>query len=178
MMFVSLGIGTVIAIALITVVSVLTGGTVQNSTPPPAPPALVGTTLPSVHESSVAGPTIAAPWNTHHATAVIFFASWCEPCRTELPALAKYLASHRLAHVTVLGVDTQDARGAARNVVAKDHLTFPVMFDPQSTVAAGTFQLGALPDTVFVTAQGVVQHMNIGPITPAKFAAGVAALNA
>jgi thiol-disulfide isomerase/thioredoxin len=175
MMFVSLGIGTVIAVVLITIVSVLTGGRVQNGTPPPA---LVGTTLSSLSESSLAGPTIPAPWNSHHATAVIFFASWCGPCKTELPALAKYLASHSLGRVTVLGVDTQDARNAGRNVVTKDHLNFSVMFDPQSTVAAGAFKLGSLPDTVFVTPRGVVQHMTIGPITAKQFAAGVAALNA
>jgi len=175
MMFVSLGLGTVIAVVLITIVSVLTGGKVQNGTPPPA---LVGTTLAPLTESSLAGPSIAAPWNSHHATVVIFFASWCGPCKTELPALATYLSTHRLGKVTVLGVDTQDARAAGTNVVAKDHLNFSVMFDPLSKVAAGSFKLAALPDTVFVTAKGVVQNMTIGPITATQFAAGVAALNA
>jgi thiol-disulfide isomerase/thioredoxin len=175
MMFVSLGIGTVIAVVLITIVSVLTGGKVKSATPPPA---LVGTTLSSLSEASLAGPSISAPWNSHHATVVIFFASWCEPCKTELPALSKYLADHSLGNVSVLGVDTQDTRSSGQHVVSSDHLNFPVFFDPSSTVAAGKFKLAGLPDTVFVTAKGVVQNMHIGAISAAQFAAGITALNA
>jgi cytochrome c biogenesis protein CcmG, thiol:disulfide interchange protein DsbE len=176
MMFVSLGIGATIAVALIVVVSVLTGGSVKNATTPP--PALVGTTLPPISESSLSGPSITAPWGTHHATVVVFFASWCGPCRSELPALSKYLSSHSLGKVSVLGVDTQDTRASGQSVVLKDHLNFPVLFDPSSTVAAGKFQLAGLPDTVFVSAQGVVQSVHIGAISTAQFAAGVSALNA
>jgi thiol-disulfide isomerase/thioredoxin len=138
----------------------------------------VGTTLSSFSQSGLNGPSVSAPWKSHHPTVVIFFASWCGPCKTELPALSKYMATHHLGKVTVLGVDTQDARGAGRNVVAKDGLNFAVMFDPQSTVAAGRFKISALPDTAFVTAAGVVQNMIIGPMTTKEFAAGVAALNA
>jgi len=176
MMFVSLGLGAAVAIALIVVVSVLTGGNVSSTTT--APPALVGTTLPSLTEGGLHGTTVSAPWNHHQATAVIFFASWCEPCKTELPALAHYLATHSLGKVAVLGVDTQDQLSAGQAVVARDHLTFPVFFDPASTVAAGKFQLGALPDTAFVTATGKVQDLHIGPISATQFAAAVAALNA
>ncbi|MBW4030043.1 MAG: TlpA family protein disulfide reductase [Acidobacteria bacterium] len=176
MMFVSLGIGAAIALALIVVVSVLTGGSVKNATTPP--PALVGTTLPAISESSLSGPTIAAPWTSHHPTVVVFFASWCGPCRHELPALAKYLAAHSLGKVSILGVDTQDTRASGQRVVTKDHLNFPVLFDPSSTVAAGKFQLAGLPDTVFVSAEGVVKNVHIGAISTAQFAAGVSALNA
>ena len=176
MMFVSLGIGAAIAIALIVVVSILTGGNVKNTTTPP--PALVGTTLPAISGASLSGPSITAPWTAHHATVVVFFASWCGPCRSELPALSKYLAAHSLGKVSVLGVDTQDTRASGQNVVRTDHLNFPVLFDPSSTVAAGKFQLAGLPDTVFVSAQGVVRNVHIGAISTAEFAAGVSALNA
>jgi thiol-disulfide isomerase/thioredoxin len=175
MMFISLGIGTVVAVALIVVVSILTGGSVKNSTPPPA---LVGTTLKPLTEAGLSVSTVAAPWNTHHASVVIFFASWCAPCKSELPALSKYLATHSLGDVSVVGVDTQDSRSSGRSVVKNDHLNFPILFDPSSTVAAGRFQLAGLPDTAFVTAAGVVQNLHIGAISDQQFAAGVAALRA
>ncbi len=175
MMFVSIGIGTAIAVILIAVVSILTGGKVTNA---PAPPALVGTRLASFSEAGLEGGTINAPWGAGHPSVVVFFASWCGPCKAELPALSKYLAAHSVGKVVVLGVDTQDSRGSGRNMVTKDKLKFPVMFDPQSTVAAGDFKIGALPDTVFVTAKGVVHAMTIGAISPDQFASGIAALNA
>jgi thiol-disulfide isomerase/thioredoxin len=175
MMFVSLGIGTAIAVVLIVIVSVLTGGSVKNGT---SPPALVGKTLPAIREASLAGPMISSPWSSRHATVVIFFASWCGPCRTELPALSKYLATNSLGRVTVLGVDAEDSVSSGRSTLAKDHLNIPAFFDPLSNVAAGNFLIGSLPDTVFVTARGVVQNMTIGAISTKQFAAGIAALNA
>jgi len=175
MMFVSLGIGTAIAVVLIVIVSVLTGGSVTNGT---SPPALVGKTLPAIREASLAGPMISSPWSSRHATVVIFFASWCGPCRTELPALSKYMATHSLGRVTVLGVDAEDSVSSGRSTLVKDHLKIPAFFDPLSKVTAGNFLITALPDTVFVTAQGDVQDMTIGPISTKQFAAGIAALNA
>ncbi len=174
MMFVSIGIGAAVAVALIVVVSLLTGGSVKGNSPPPA---LVGTHLTSLSENGLTGGTLAAPWNAHHATVVIFFASWCTPCKQELPALATYLAHHNLGKVSVLGVDVEDSRPAAQATVKKYHLKFSVLFDPSSTVAAGRFKLLGLPDTVFVDAQGVVRAETIGAISTTKFAAGVAQLN-
>jgi len=175
MMFVSIGIGTALAVALIVIVSLLTGGSVKGNS---APPALVGTHLTSLSENGLTGGTLAAPWNAHHASVVIFFASWCAPCKQELPALASYLADHNLGKVSVLGVDVEDSRSAARATVNKYHLKLPVLFDPSSTVAAGRFKLLGLPDTVFVDAQGIVRAETIGAISTTKFAAGVAQLNA
>ena len=175
MMFVSLGIGTVIAIILITVVSILTGGKVQNSTA--TPPALVGKTLGHWTQAGLDGSMVSAPWNTGHATVVVLFASWCEPCKTEFPALSTYLATHSLGKVALLGVDEQDSRSSALAFLKKEHVTMTSIFDPQ-TSAYNRFLLQGIPDTVFVTAKGVVQNMQIGAISTSTFAADVAALNA
>lgn len=175
MMFVSIGIGTVLAVALIVVVSVLTGGSVKNGTTPP--PALVGTTLAHWSQTGLDGMTVSAPWNTGHPTVVVVFASWCGPCRTEFPQLAKYLSSHHLGKVKLLGVDAQDTRAKAVAFLAHNRVTMTSIFDPQDNVY-GRFLISGIPDTVFVTARGVVQNMTVGPITPQQFAAGVAALNA
>lgn len=180
MMFVSIGIGVVIALVLIALVSLFTGrgatgGTAGVGTTPP--PALVGKTLAPWSQTGIDGSRVAAPWNTGHATVVVIFASWCGPCRGEFPELSKYLATHGLGKVSLLGVDVQDTPTNARNFLKANHVTLTSISDPQAS-AYGRFLLPGIPDTIFVQGNGVVKSMTIGAITPAKFAAGVAALNA
>jgi thiol-disulfide isomerase/thioredoxin len=176
MMFVSLGIGAAIAIALITVVSVLTGGNVTNSTAT-TKPALDGTKVASFSASGLFGGTQVAPWASGHPSVLVFFASWCGPCRTELPKLAHYVATHNQVNVEVLGVDTGlDQKAAAQTFTKKYGVNFPVAFDSNNAISAGRFNLVALPDTVFLNARGVVQEVNIGPISVTKFASGITSL--
>ena len=175
MALVSLGLGAVLAIGLIALVSYFTGG---NVTTPSSQPALVGKTLPTITEASLSGTPLTSPWTEHHPTVLVFFASWCTYCKTELPQLAHYLDTHSLGAVRVVGFDTQDSASAGRATWAKYHLSVPTFFDPAATVAAGKFSISGLPDTVFVNSRGVVTGMKIGPISPSAFAAGVSQLRA
>ncbi len=169
MMFVSLGIGTAVAVALIVVVSLLTGGRSSAN-------ALVGTEASTFTLPTLSGSSVTAPYATGHPTVMVFMASYCAPCRAELPHLVAYLSDHSTGSVRVIGIDTSDQRRAALAFVHHDAVPFPVAFDPNSTVAA-SFQLQAIPDTVFVNAQGKVANVVIGKITPAQFASDVAAIN-
>jgi thiol-disulfide isomerase/thioredoxin len=175
MMFVSLGIGAVIAVALITVVSVLTGGKVTNANTTPRA-ALDGTRIASFTASGLDGGRQVAPWTSGRPSVLVFFASWCSPCQGEIPKLATFVSTHRLGSVEVLGIDAGDQRGAAQSFAKKDHVTFPVAFDPNDTITAGLFKFAALPETVFLNAKGVVQAVHVGAIPVAQFASGVKSL--
>ncbi len=172
MMFVSIGIGAVIAIALISVVSVLTGGKVTSGSAP-VTSALQGKTIANFSESGLNGGVEKAPWESHRPSVLVFFASWCTVCQPEIPKVATYVSTHRLGRVVVLGVDAGDARSAARAFVKKDQVTFPVAFDPNDTVTSGLFDFDALPETVFLSAKGVVESVHIGRIPIAQFASGI-----
>ncbi len=170
MMFVSLGIGTAVAVALIVVVSLLTGGRSSAN-------ALVGTKADTFTLPTLAGGSVTAPYATGHPTVLVFMASYCAPCREELPHLITYLHDHSTGKVRVIGIDTSDQHASAIAFVHHDAVPFPVVFDPNSTVAA-SFQFQAIPDTVFVNAQGRVANVVIGKISPAEFASDLAAINA
>ena len=172
MMFVSLGIGTVIALALIVVVSILTGGAPQTSN------ALVGSTVKGFDVSGLNGVKHRAPWVTGHAGVLIFFASWCGPCRSEMPKVAAYLRNHDQSPVVVMGVDANDILSAAQAFVRKDGVRFPVIFDPSGNVTTGIFQFGQIPETVFVTAQGVVTKVYYGAIPTKQLISGIKELKA
>jgi thiol-disulfide isomerase/thioredoxin len=175
MMFVSLGLGAAIAIALIVVVSVLTGGKVTNSSNAPKA-ALDGTRIAPFSASGLEGGSQRAPWSSGHPSVLVFFASWCAPCQGEMPKLAKYVNTHKQGSVEVLGIDAGDERGAALAFTKKDHVTFPVAFDPNDAITAGLFKFVALPETVFVNAKGVVKSVHVGAIPVAQFASGIKSL--
>jgi cytochrome c biogenesis protein CcmG/thiol:disulfide interchange protein DsbE len=81
-----------------------------------------------------------------------FWASWCGPCRTELPVI-QGLATRTEGKLTVLGVDTGDRREAGASFAAAKQVTMPTLFDADQhlfNALAGR----ALPMTVFVDASG------------------------
>jgi thiol-disulfide isomerase/thioredoxin len=176
MMMLSLGIGTVVAVALIAVVSVLTGGRVTNGSTEPTNQ-LVGKHVASFSLSGLNGGTIVAPWKSGHAAVLIFFASWCGPCKAEMPKVASYLRHHNEGSIDVVGMDSRDSRGPALAFVKSSGVSFPVAFDPNLTVAT-IFNLAAIPDTAFVNADGVVTQIYSGAIPASQLAKGIAALRA
>jgi thiol-disulfide isomerase/thioredoxin len=88
---------------------------------------------------------------------VNLWASWCAPCRKELPALQSY-AARAGDRVRVLGVATNDTASAARSFAADAHLTFPMLADEQGRLLAAVGRT-ALPVTIFVDAAGRVTHL-------------------
>jgi cytochrome c biogenesis protein CcmG, thiol:disulfide interchange protein DsbE len=95
-----------------------------------------------------------------HDLVVNFWASWCVPCKTEMPLLeSAYRAEH--GRVTFLGVDTNDTRSAAVDFVAKVRVTYDLASDPHG-VLASRFHLFGLPTTVFISPSGRVLGRHIG----------------
>ncbi len=183
MMFISLGIGATIAIVLILVVTLLTNGsknssTSSNSSNSQPTTALQGKKVASFSLAGLNGGTQVAPWSSGHPSVLIFFASWCEPCKAEMPKVAHYVATHQLGSVDVLGIDANDALGSGRSFVKKDHVTFPVAFDANGVVTSSTFDFLTLPETVFLNAKGVVESVHFGAISTSQLSKGIAKLSA
>ena len=165
-------VGATLAVGAIAVVSLLTGNSTKKS-PSSDSSALVGRQVKSFSLPGLDGGTVRAPWASGHASVLVFFASYCVPCRGEMPVLAKYVRTHSPSPVVVLAVDALDERQSARSMVKGDYVTFPVAFDPNGTVTSGVFGFGQIPETVFVNAQGVVERVFYGAIPPRLFATGV-----
>ncbi len=91
-----------------------------------------------------------------------FWASWCSPCTTEMPLLESAYRSER-GTVRFLGVDSGDSSSAAISFLAKVHVTYPTVFDPQENTATA-YRLYGLPTTVFISAKGKVLGRHIGQL--------------
>jgi cytochrome c biogenesis protein CcmG/thiol:disulfide interchange protein DsbE len=87
---------------------------------------------------------------------VNFWASWCGPCRKELPLLRQAAEDYERAAVTVVGVDVGDRRADALAFLARSRATFPTVFDPKGFQGgiASRWSVTGLPQTWFVGADG------------------------
>lgn len=91
------------------------------------------------------------------------WASWCPPCRAEMPALARAYAENRERGIEILAVNMtyQDNAQAAAAFVQEYGLDFKIPMDMQGEVGR-LYQLRALPTTFFVDREGIIQRVVIG----------------
>lgn len=95
-----------------------------------------------------------------------FWASWCGPCRTEMPELIAAHQAHQADGLVVLAINnTQlDLVEDVQAFVDEMQLPFPVPLDAQGETIEAYAILG-LPTSVFVNAGGAIQNVNVGPLT-------------
>ena len=94
---------------------------------------------------------------------VNYWATWCPPCRAEMPALERTYQAHKDEGLEILAVNAtnQDSITAVEQFVLEYGLTFPVLLDDDGSVGA-RYQTRALPSTYFIDRQGVIQKVIIG----------------
>jgi len=98
-----------------------------------------------------------------------FWASWCQPCKSEASVLERDWTSYRNRGVVFLGVDYHDLSSDARRFVSAHALTFTMLEDGSGKVT-GSYGISQVPETYVLNRQGrVVAHL-AGPITDPGFA--------
>lgn len=90
-----------------------------------------------------------------------FWATWCGPCRQEMPHLNRLYEKYRGAGFTLLGLNIdEDARNAA-GLASKLGLRFPVLLDSDKKVSR-MYDLGTMPSTVLIDRDGRVRFIHLG----------------
>jgi peroxiredoxin len=134
-----------------------------HQTPPPK----VGAPAPAFSLPRLTGAGDVSLDSFRGKTVVLnFFASWCHPCKREAPDLESVWRKYRSEGLVVLGVDSGDTRGAARDFLSAHGVTYPIVFDPEQTLALGPYAVPGLPVTYVLNGQGrVVGNPLYGPVS-------------
>jgi cytochrome c biogenesis protein CcmG/thiol:disulfide interchange protein DsbE len=95
---------------------------------------------------------------------VNFWASWCEPCREEAPALERFQREHAGPEFTVLGIDSRDLTSDGLGFVREFELTYPQLRDGDGS-AAEDYGTTGVPENFLVDPAGKVRLLVRGPIS-------------
>ena len=123
----------------------------------------VGDAAPAFQATDLAGATVALDDFRGRVIVVNFWATWCPPCRVELPELDAYQAEMG-GQVVVLGVDTGEPPATVEPFVGQHGLRFPILLDGDGAIAAAYGVVG-LPTSLIVDRSGVVRERVTGPMT-------------
>jgi peroxiredoxin len=90
-----------------------------------------------------------------------FWATWCGPCRQEMPLLEQIHEKYEPLGFTMLGVNVEQDSAAAREWLKNIPVSFPILFDTKSAVSA-SFGVEAMPSSVLIDREGRVRHVHRG----------------
>lgn len=159
------------AAAAVATLAVAVGAGLTGGGQDAAAPALVGSVAPpfSLEDVRSTGPAVELP--AGRPVVVNFFASWCVPCRRELPAF-QAVADRAGDRVAFLGIDHQDDRKGGLDLLADTGVRFPSGYDPEGKVARAYGLLG-MPSTLFVSPDGVLLEAHTGEMSEAQLVRAV-----
>jgi peroxiredoxin len=96
---------------------------------------------------------------------ISFWATWCSPCLTEIPDLISAYPALQARGIEILAIDIGEAADVVYRTSRELGMTFPVLLD-SSTQLAFAYGLKAIPSSYFIDRDGVLRHIQIGPLTP------------
>ena len=116
---------------------------------------------PAFALQSVDGQTVSLAQFKGDVVMINFWASWCGPCRQEMPLLDSIYKQYKDMGFTLLGVNVEPDSHSANAWLKKTPVSYPILYDPKSQVSQ-LYQVQAMPTTVIIDRQGVVRFVHNG----------------
>ncbi|MGC4818163.1 redoxin domain-containing protein [Micromonospora sp. DT63] len=133
-------------------------GTAASGTSGTPTPTAGGQQLPELTLSCFTGGAPVALRDVAGPAVINVWASWCPPCRKELPAFQR-LSERAAGQLQVVGVNSRDSRSGAQSIGEDFGVRFPILVD-QGEALQRELKRNAIPLTLFVDAQGRIRHID------------------
>lgn len=124
----------------------------------------IGAVAPPFQAVSLNGDTLNSLELRGQPVIINFWATWCEPCRLEMPALQAFYQRHQQQGLRLLAVNLGEDPAAVQDWAQQYGLTFDILLDEGRQIAA-LYQLRGQPSTYVLSPSGVITHIVYGPVT-------------
>jgi thiol-disulfide isomerase/thioredoxin len=138
-------------------------GSQRQTLPTPVPDLVIeGNPAPDFAGKTPTGESVSLSDYRGSIVAINFWATWCGPCKAEMPTLQK---AYEQGNLVVLAVNAAEDADTVDAYLRELGLTFPAVLDPDSAIV-DLYGVRVFPTTVFVDADGIVLAERYGPLTP------------
>ena len=141
----------------------------------PAPAPVTGAPAPDFTLQDLDGKTVTLSELKGQVVVINFWATWCAPCRLEMPTLQASYDSLKDSGFTVLGVNYGDRLEDAQLYAGELGLTFPILMDPGDTVN-DLYRVRGYPTTFFIDRDGMIARQQVGLLSEDQLQEYLAAL--
>jgi peroxiredoxin len=90
-----------------------------------------------------------------------FWASWCGPCRQEMPLMDELYSQYKDLGFTILAVNVDENREEAHRFLDKVPVSYPILYDPESSVSE-LYEVQAMPTTLMIDRNGNARYLHYG----------------
>lgn len=126
----------------------------------------LGKAMPDLALKDLSGSTVRLSDYAGRPVLINAWATWCPPCREEMPLLQVYYQAHQAEGLAFLAINAGEDAATINRFIATNGFSFPVLLDPN---ADSLYRLGidSFPTSVLVGRDGTVQAVHIGLLTAA-----------
>lgn len=134
-----------------------------------------GQPAPDFSLPSLAGETVSLDDYAGQVVLVNLWATWCPPCRAEMPTLNAFYETHQGQGFVVLAVNSQEDARTVEDFIVDNQFSFPVLLDSRNELLT-RYQVRGLPTTFIIDRQGNIHYIHTGEITRQQLEAVVGPL--
>ena len=121
----------------------------------------IGKPAPEFHLSSLDGQSVSLSDLKGRPVLINFWATWCDPCRGEMPYLQQVYDEWQGKGLVLLAINIGESPSQVAKFMQSQRLSLPVLLDGEGNIAV-MYNVRAIPTTFFIDREGIIQDVKVG----------------